>query len=80
MKQMFLQGVAGDEMVIQVCEDEGEVAKQFVHEALEGLSIICQAERHKQIFKQPKGGDDGGLLDVLGRHGDLIVPLHEIYT
>jgi hypothetical protein len=77
---MFLQGAAGDEMVVQVCEDEGEVAKQLVHEALEELSSICQTERHKQIFKQPEGGDDGGLLNVLGRHGDLMVPLHEIYT
>jgi hypothetical protein len=77
---MFLQGAAGDEMVIQVCEDEREVAKQLVHEALEGLSCICQTERHKQIFKQPKGGDDGGLLDVLGGHGDLMVPFNEIYS
>jgi hypothetical protein len=38
---MLFQGAAGDEMVIQVCEDEREVAKQLVHKTLEGLSRIC---------------------------------------
>jgi hypothetical protein len=76
MQQVFFQGAAGDEVVVQVGEDKREVAKQLVYETLERLRCICQAERHKQILEQPEGGDDGALLDVLGSHGDLMVPLH----
>ena len=67
-------------MIVQICEDKREVAEQLVHESLKRLCGICQTERHKQILKQPEGGDDGGLLDVLGRHGDLMVPLNKVYT
>jgi len=77
---MFFQSAADDEVVVQVRENEWQAAKQLVHEELERLSCIGQTERHKQILKQTKGGDDGGLLDVLGRHGDLIVPFNKIYT
>jgi hypothetical protein len=73
---MLLQSVAGNEVIIQVRKNEREVAKQLVHEALEGLSCICQTEGHKQILEQAEGGDDGGLLDVLSGHGDLMVPFN----
>jgi hypothetical protein len=41
MKQMLLQGAAGDEMVVQVRENEWQVPKQLIHETLERLSRIC---------------------------------------
>ncbi len=65
VKQVFFQGAAGDKMIVQIGENEWEVAEQLVHESLKRLCGICQTERHKQILKQPKGGDDGGLLNVV---------------
>jgi hypothetical protein len=38
---MFFQGAAGDEMIIQICEDKREVAEQLIHEPLKRLSRIC---------------------------------------
>ncbi len=33
MKQMFFQGAAGDEMIVQIGENKREVAEQLIHEA-----------------------------------------------
>ncbi len=41
MQQVFFQGAAGNEVVVQVCENEWQVSKQLIHEALERLSNIC---------------------------------------
>ncbi len=77
---MFFQGAAGDEVIVQIGENKQEVGKQLVHEPLKRLCCICQTEWHKQILEQPEEGDDGGLLNVLGSHGDLMVPFNEIYA
>jgi hypothetical protein len=77
---MLFQGAAGNKVVFQVCENKWEVTEQLVHEPLKRLCCICQTEWHKQIFEQAEGGDDGGLLHVLGRHGDLMVPFNKVYA
>ena len=51
MLHVLLQAVAGDDDVVQVAEDEGEVLEDAVHEALEGLSCVAEAERHEEIFE-----------------------------
>ncbi len=48
---MLFQAVAGDDDVVQVAEDEGEVLEDAVHEALEGLGCVAEAERHEEVFE-----------------------------
>jgi hypothetical protein len=43
---VVLQGLAGDEVVVQVGEEERQVAKNSVHEPLEGLGGVFKSERH----------------------------------
>ena len=46
MLDVLLQAVAGDDDVVQVAEDEGEVFEYAVHEALEGPGGVAEAEGH----------------------------------
>ena len=64
----------GDENVVQVDENETEIPEYLVHQALKSLSAVLHAERHPQVFEQPKGGYDCRLLDIRRVHGDLMVP------
>ena len=68
----------GDQDVIQVDKTERETVEDPVHEPLEGLGGVPQTEGHPEELEQTKGGDDGGLGDVIGGHGDLVVPLKEV--
>ena len=47
---MLLQGLAGDEVVVEVGEDEWEVAKKLVHEA-----ALERPKGMKRYSKSPKG-------------------------
>ncbi len=64
---MLLQAVAGDDDVVQVAEHEGEVLEYAVHEALEGLGGVAEAEGHEEVLEQTKRRDDRSFGDVLGR-------------
>ena len=50
-----------------------------MHEALEGLRRVPQAEGHPQKLEETEGGDDGCLRDVLWGHRDLMVPSYQVY-
>ena len=52
MLAVLLQGVAGDDDVVQVAEHEGEVFEYAVHEALEGLGGVAEAEGHEEVLEQ----------------------------
>ncbi len=45
---------------------------------LECLRSISQAEAHEKVLKQTKWRDDGGLWDVGGGDGYLVVSLDEV--
>ena len=57
---------------------KGQANEHSVHQPLEGRPRIPQTKRHADELKQSEGGDDGSLGDVVGKHLDLIVPLHKV--
>ena len=71
--QVLLFRGARDEDVIQVDEEEGQVLEHRVHEALEGLRRVPQAEGHPQKLEETEEGDDGCIRDVLWVHRHLMV-------
>ena len=56
----------------------GKQCKGRYSGVLERVAITPKAKRHSQELIHPKGGDDGGLLDVLQRHRYLIVSFLEV--
>ncbi len=80
MLDVLLQAVAGDDDVVQVSEDEGEVLEDAVHEALEGLGCVAEAEGHEEVLEQTEWRNDCHHGDVLGRQWYLMVTLHQVYA
>ena len=50
----------------------------MVHYSLENLACISQAKGKPEELKYTKGRDDGSLLDVRGRHRNLVVSFLEV--
>ena len=61
-----------DKDVIHIDKAEGKITQNLIHEALEHVTSIPDAKRNAKKFEHPKGGDDGGLLDILWRNWHLI--------
>ena len=76
--QVFLQGAAGDDVVVEVGEDKGQVAEELVHQPLEGLRGIAEAKRHEQVFEEAERRYNGRFRNVRRVHGNLVVPLDEV--
>ena len=76
---MFVLCPAGHQDVVEVDENKTKVLADGVHEALEGLGSIFEAERGSQEFVQPKGRYHCHLVDILGRHRDLVVTSDEVH-
>ena len=76
---VLVKGPTGDKMIIQVGEHKRQTPKQSIHETLERLCCVRQAEQHKQIFKQAERCHNCRFLHILWRHRDLMVTLHQIY-
>ena len=71
--------ILGEEMdVIHVEEAEYKITQNLIHKVLECVTSISKTKGHAKKFKHPKGGDDGGLLDVLRRNWHLIVTFLEV--
>jgi hypothetical protein len=75
---VLLEGPGEDEDVIQVCKAEVESPQHLVHEALERLGGVTQAEGHVRELEKAKGSCDGGLQDVAGMDGYLVVSSHQV--
>ena len=71
-------GRGGDENVVQINKTVWEMAKYSVHESLEGLCRVAEAERHPKELEQAEGSDDGGFGNMLGIHGNLEIALGQI--
>ena len=62
-----------DKDVIQVDKAEGKITQNLIHKALEHVAGVSEDKRPAKKFKHSKGGDDGGLFDILQRNRHLIV-------
>jgi hypothetical protein len=68
---LWCAGVHQD--VVNVGEAEVEPSWNIVHESLECLRGVAQAEWHERKFEQPKWCCDGCFLHVVRVHRDLMV-------
>lgn len=56
---------AGNQNDIQINEDKRQALSDLVHEPLDRLSGVLQAERHTKSFEQAERGNGGGLGNVI---------------
>ena len=70
--------LAKDENVIDIDKTERQLTQDKVLHTLESIPCIPEAKRHSQKLKHTKGGNYSCLLDVLGCHWNLIIPLLEV--
>ena len=75
---MLLVGGAGHENIVQVDEAAVEAPEHAVHQSLEGLGSVLEAERHSHKLPQTKRRDDGGLGDAGHGHGYVVVAAVEV--
>ncbi len=71
MVVVLLQSAAGDDVVVEVGEHEGQVLEQPVHEAREVLGGVAQTERHTKVLKQAKQGYNRRFRNVLAPWGAI---------
>ena len=64
--------------VVDVDVHEGKSAHDFVHEALESLCGVPEAEGHGQEREAAEGCRDGRLVDVFGGNRNLVVRSDEV--
>ena len=76
---MLLFGVAGDEDVIQVDEDERDATEDAVHQPLECLGGVLKTKGHAEELPDPKGSDDGHLGDICRHNRDLVVAVYQVH-
>ena len=73
VRNMGTEVLGENQNVIHIDKTEREVSKNLVHHSLECLACISQAKRNPEELEHTKGGDDGGPLDVRGRHRNLVL-------
>lgn len=74
VSKVLLPGLQSDEDIVQVHKAERQVPHHLVHELLEPLGGVSQAEQDPAELKGPmQWHGDGRLLHVLGGHRDLMV-------
>ncbi len=75
---MLLFGVAGDEDVIQVDEDERDATEDAIHQPLEHLGGILETKGHAEELPETKRSDDGRLGDICRHNRDLVVAAFQV--
>jgi hypothetical protein len=78
MLLVLFGGSGENEDVVQVCEAEVESPQHIVHEPLDRLSSVAQAERHKGKLKKAEGSGYGGLRDIAGMHVNFVIGSHQV--
>ena len=78
MVLMFIRSRGEDQNIIDVSNAEGEVAENIIHHPLKGGPCIVEAKTGVIKCVCTKGHGDGGLWNVGGIHGNLIVTLEEV--
>ena len=67
---------AGHQNVVQVDKHKGKTTEEIIHEPLESLGSIAEAERHFGEFKKTERSDNGSLGDIGGGDRNLVVTFH----
>ena len=78
LKVLFASG-AGYKDIIDICVGEREATQDLIHETLERLCCISEAERHSHKLKKTKWSCDGGLGYVCGGHRNLVICTYQIH-
>ena len=76
---VLVQGGRSHQDIIQINKAKGEITNHTIHQPLECLGRIFQAEGGTDKLETAKGGGDGGLGDVLGVHWDLMVAPDKVH-
>jgi hypothetical protein len=75
---VLLGGSGENEDIVQVCEAEVESPQHLVHEPLERLRGVAQAEGHEEKLEKAEVSGYGGLRDIKGMHGNLDICSHQV--
>ena len=78
MLEMFLKAAGGDQDVVEVDEDEVQIAAYSVHESLKRLGGILQPEGGPHELPQAERCDHSGLGDVSRSDGDLVISTDQV--
>jgi hypothetical protein len=76
---VLFRGSGENEDVVQVREAEVESPQHLVHKLLERLSGVAQAEGHEGNLEKAEGSGYGGLRDIAGMNGNLVIGSHQAY-
>ena len=76
---MLLIYVTGNEDIVQINEDIGNIAKNAIHQPLECLGNILKPKGHAEELPEFEGSDDGRLGDVCQYDRNLVVATNQIY-
>ena len=68
----------GNQNVVKVDENKGEITKNTIHESLKCLGRVLESKRHPKELEQAKGSNHCGFLYVAWIHGDLVISSDEI--
>ena len=61
---VLLFGAAGDENIVEVDKNEGNISEDAIHQPLECLGGILEPKGHAEELPEPEGSDDGRFGDV----------------
>jgi hypothetical protein len=75
---VLLRRTGEDKDIVYIGKTEIQVFKDLVHETLEGLGGVSEAEGHKSKLEKAKGCSNCSFLDVVGVDGDLVVSPNEV--
>ena len=65
--------------LMEVHEDEVKASQDAVHQPLECVSSIPEAESHPKEFEESKRSGDGGLRNITRMHKDLMISLAQVH-
>ena len=78
MAAMLVLVCPRDENVVNVHEDEGQVAEDVIHEALKRLGGVAKTERHSSKLEEVERGSDGSLRVVIGMNRDEMIGTYQV--
>ena len=79
MLQMLTHGAAANNHIVQVHKDEVEASQDAVHQPLERVPGVPEAERHPKEFEESKRSGDGSLWNITRIHKDLMISLAQVH-
>ena len=77
--EMFLEGLGGDQNVVDVYKDMRYVSQDFIHEALKILAGVFQPKWASRKEKKAERRDDCRLFDIDVIYWDLVISLEKVH-